>query len=560
MTVQYHSYFNYVPQRAALPPLHAGKETKRHAVIIIGAGPIGLALAMGLARHGVKSLVLENDAHVCVGSRATCISRRSMEILDKLQAAPRIAAKALPWVYGTSFYKEKAVYRLAMPMDENQLFYPMYNLQQNYLEQYLFDEVQARYADSVEVRWQSKVTALDTRPDGASVTVETPDGRYTVEADWLVACDGARSIARQTLGLKFSGTQYEGTYIIVDIHLKSDYPTERRAWFNPPSNPGSTILMHKQPDDIWRVDYQLRDDEDATEAVKPENVLPRVKSHLEWIGEKGDWQPVWCSSYRANCLTLERYHHGRVLFAGDAAHLVPIFGVRGLNSGVDDTHNLAWKLAYVVNGKAAPTLLETYSDERVFAARQNIAAGSKSTEFMAPPSAAFKLMRQAALSLGVQDPCFATLVNPRQTSAITYAESRINRPSSGSVPWKIPLGAALQEVPLDMPMDRVSLAGTFLTQELGLGFTAITFGGKVPRENLPHATLLHINAVDATVSAESPLRDRPDAQNAFGRAHALYGVDRAGATLLVRPDGHVMARYDAFNAAQIAADIQAALQ
>src|SRR5690606_28448945 len=129
-------------------------------------------------------------------------------------------------------------------------------------------------------------------------------------------------------------------------------PTERLAWFDPPSNPGSTILMHKQPDNIWRIDYQVRDDEDPAEAVKPENVLPRVKAHLEMMGETSAWEPLWITIYRANALTLERYRHQRVLFAGDAAHLVPIFGVRGANSAIDDADNLGWKLAYVIKGLA----------------------------------------------------------------------------------------------------------------------------------------------------------------------------------------------------------------
>ena len=207
---------------------------------------------------------------------------------------------------------------------------------------------------------------------------------------------------REALGLQLKGTSYEGRYVIVDIELKSDRPTERLAWFDPPSNPGSTILIHIQPDNIWRIDYQLRDDEDPEEAVKPENVIPRVRSHLEMMGETGDWSPIWITIYKAHALSLEDYRHGRVLFAGDAAHLVPIFGVRGANSGIDDADNLAWKLAFVVKGLASDRLLDTYSQERVFATRENLSYGTKTTEFMAPPSFAFELMRHAALSLAVK--------------------------------------------------------------------------------------------------------------------------------------------------------------
>ena len=285
------------------------------------------------------------------GSRAACISRRSLEIFDRLGVAQDVLREALPWTAGTSYYRDVPVYRLQMPMDENQRFAPMVNLEQCICEQLLADRAEA-LRELVEIRWQTKLAGLQRRDDGVELELETPHQPYRLRADWVVACDGARSAVRQALGLRFSGSTYDGTYIIVDIHLKSDYPTERRAWFDPPTNPGSTILVHKQPRDIWRVDYQLRDDEDPEEAVKPENVLPRVRSHLEWIGERDDWTPVWISAYRANCLTLDSYRHGRVLFAGDAAHLVPIFGVRGMNSGIDDTHNLAWKLAWVAQGRS----------------------------------------------------------------------------------------------------------------------------------------------------------------------------------------------------------------
>ena len=238
--------------------------------------------------------------------------------------------------------------------------------------------------------------------------------------------------------------------MIVDIELESDRPTERLAYFDASSNPGSTVLVHKQPDNVWRIDYQLRDGEDAEQAVKPENVIPRVQSLLDMMGERGAWSPIWITIYKANALTLESYRHDRVLFGGDAAHLVPIFGVRGANSGIDDADNLAWKLAFVVRGLASEGLLDSYSDERVFAAHENLSYGTKSTEFMAPPSFAFELMRKAVLSLAVKHERVRSLINPRQTSAITYTASSLNTPetepgafAAGPVP-----GAVLAECPL----------------------------------------------------------------------------------------------------------------
>jgi 3-(3-hydroxy-phenyl)propionate hydroxylase len=285
--------------------------------------------------------------------------------------------------------------------------------------------------------------------------------------------------------------------------------------------------MHRQPRDIWRVDYQLRDDEDPAEAVKPENVLPRVRAHLEWIGERDDWTPVWISAYRANCLTLERYRHGRVLFAGDAAHLVPIFGVRGMNSGIDDAHNLAWKLARVVKGEASGELLESYSSERVLAARENIRQASKSTEFMAPPNAAFRLMRAAALGLAVRDPWFATLINPRQTAAITFERSPLNAADSDVLDAGPAPGAVLAECPIAMPEGR-----RYLTGLAGPGYTLLAFG-----------------------PADGDAVRIPAAGNEA--AYALYGAAPA-AYYLVRPDGHVAGRWKTFRPDSIRAAMERA--
>jgi 3-(3-hydroxy-phenyl)propionate hydroxylase len=493
--------------------------------------------------------VIEADDAVSYGSRAACISRRSLEILDQLGVARDVLQEALPWTAGTSYYRDVPVYRLQMPMDESQRFAPMVNLEQCICEQILADRA-GGLPDLVEIRWQTKLAGLQHGDDGVELQLETASGPYALRADWLVACDGARSAVRQAMGLRFSGSTYDGTYIIVDIHLKSDYPTERRAWFDPPTNPGSTILVHKQPRDIWRVDYQLRDDEDPEEAVKPENVLPRVRSHLEWIGERGDWTPVWISAYRANCLTLDSYHHGRVLFAGDAAHLVPIFGVRGMNSGIDDTHNLAWKLAWVVQGRSPETLLDSYSTERVFAARENIRHASKSTEFMAPPSRAFTLMREAALGLATKDPFFATLINPRQTSAITFADSPLNAADSDALPAGPVPGAVLPEAPVE-----TSTGPRYVTALLGVGYTALCLAAEDPRP-----ALAGLDDLPLSVVWIAPRRTAgADGWDSTGRLFPLYGAAPA-ACYLVRPDGHVAGRWRAARPESIRSTVRRALR
>ncbi|WP_175211739.1 FAD-dependent monooxygenase, partial [Achromobacter anxifer] len=394
-------------------------------VLIAGGGPVGLTLAALLAEYGIASLTLEADDDYCSGSRAICISRRSQEIMGWVGADRPLTATGLPWSGGRSYFRDREVLHFEMPQDPLQRYAPMVNIQQYAVEEYAHQAMQ-RHPDLAALRWSARLAGLRADAGGVTVEVDADGGRQTVRADWLIACDGGRSAVREAMGLKLEGMQYEGRYVIVDIEQESSRPVERLAWFDPPSNPGSTLLMHRQPGNVWRVDYQIRDDEDPEEAVKPENVLPRVQSHLDMIGETAPWKALWISIYNAKCLTLDRYRHGRVLFAGDAAHLVPIFGVRGLNSGLDDAGNLAWKLAWVLKGQAPDSLLDSYSVERVHATRQNLAYGAKSTEFMAPPDFGFRLMREAALRLALSDERVRSLINPRQSAPISYDTSALN--------------------------------------------------------------------------------------------------------------------------------------
>ncbi len=547
---------------ASLPPLQGGVDPTRRPVVVVGGGPVGYCAALGLAGHGVPVVLLEADDSVCFGSRAICISRRSLEIIARLGAADGFLKQGLPWTGGRSFYRDDEVLNFKMPMDENQKHPPMINLAQYSIEQLLLDAAEQR-SDLVEVRWQNRVTAIDSREDGARLTVETPAGGYTMEADWVVAADGGRSFIREALGLKLKGASYEGRYVIVDIVLDTKRPVERLAYFDPPCNPGSTVLVHKQPEGVWRVDYQLRDGEDPDEAIKPENVMPRVESLLGMMGEKGAWSPVWIGIYKANALTLDDYRHRRVLFAGDAAHLLPIFGVRGANSGIDDADNLAWKLAFAVKGIASPTLLDSYSTERVAAARENLSYGTKSTEFMAPPSFAFELMRKAVLGLAVKFPELRSLINPRQSSAIAYVGSPLNVAgqqaefSAGPAP-----GHVLTECPLTV-VDGASTRAGHLTDLIGPTITALVFtdDGGVPDALTACDAAMRARGIPFTIVALARRAGNRHARgwDSSGKLFAMY--DAAPGTLyLVRPDGHVFARRRSFDAADVTEAIDHLLQ
>lgn len=523
-------------------PIPSLQNSRQLPVLIAGGGPVGLTLAALLAKHGVASVVIEADDGYCTGSRAICISRRSQEIFGWIGADRPLTRKGLPWAGGRSYFRNTEVLHFSMPSGPDDRYSPMINIQQYYIEQYAHEALQ-RYPGFCDVRWSTKVTEVRQTDSGVEVVLSREGAESeTLQAAWLVACDGGRSTVRDQLGLQLQGMQYDGRYVIVDIEQKTRRDVERLAWFDPPSNPGSTILMHRQPDDVWRIDYQIRDDEDPTEAVKPENVLPRVQSHLDMIGEAEPWKPLWISMYNAKCLTLENYRHGRVLFAGDAAHLVPIFGVRGLNSGLDDAGNLAWKLAAVIHGRSHDALLDSYSVERVQATRENLAYGAKSTEFMAPPTTGFSLMREAALRLAVKDECVRPLVNPRQSTPISYLESPLNILTQEAAFSGGPrAGDTAPEALLQTAMSR-----KHLTEYFGHGFVALYFAGRnaMPQILTDFFGVLNANDmfVDVVCIARDGIAENNVVADAAGQAWDRYNAQE-GTLYLVRPDGYVLGRW-----------------
>jgi len=534
-------YFDYQHHAFVRPPEMDGASS-RHGVVIVGGGPVGLACALDLARHGVRSVVIEADDTVSEGSRAACISRRSMEILQQLGVIERFLSKALVWTSGRSFYRGKVVFELHMPHSDDERFYPMANLQQCYIEQFMVDTlVETRMS---EIRWQSRVAGVRQHADHVSLTIDTPQGPYTLDADYVIAADGARSAMRELMGLKLSGTSYSGRYLIADIKMKSDHPIERRAWFDPPSNPGSTVLMHKQPDDIWRVDYQLREDDDADEELKEQNIRRRIQDQLDMAGEATPWELDWYSIYKAHCLCLDNYVQDRVIFVGDAAHLVPIFGVRGLNSGLADANNLGWKLAYVIKGEAPPDILRTYDEERREATQEIFREAGKSTIFMTPPTRGYRIMRDSVLSLALRHAFARPLINPRQSAPYDYVTSALNSAQPAATGE-----AGFEAGPrIGAPVANHRLAGDqgFLGDHLGLSFTGIYFcEGAAPDAGLvAHFAGLGVGNEPFTALMVTRTGQAADGviSDPEGRLFDRYGA-RPGTFYLVRPDGHICARF-----------------
>lgn len=363
-------YFDYQVFPAHTASVNAA-QVERRPVVIVGAGPIGLTTALDLARYGIPSIVLEAERQVSEGSRAIVFTRRSLEILQQVGVAERVMAAGLSWRFGNSFYRNQRVFRMEAPHDPDDRFPPMTNLQQPCLEQFLVETCQAN--PLIELRWGNKVTALVQAGDYATLDIDTPAGNYTLEANWVIAADGARSAIRSLLGLQLEGAAYEGRFVIADIKIDLDLPTERLAYFDPHWNPGNTVLMHREPGNIWRIDYQLPRDETPEHALSADSLRERINAQLAIVGvQNPQWELDWCSVYSARALTLPNYIHDRVIFTGDAAHLLPIFGVRGANTGFQDCHDLSWKLALTIKGVAGPGLLASYSAERVAPMKRSV--------------------------------------------------------------------------------------------------------------------------------------------------------------------------------------------
>lgn len=549
-------YYDYRVHAPWLPSAHGAQP--RHPVVIAGAGPAGMVTALELARHGVPSVLLNSELQVSQGSRAIVFTRRSMEILQQVGVAGRMTASGLPWRFGNSIYQGQTVFRMEAPHDADDRFFPMLNLQQQYLEEYLLDACAA--SPLIELRWGNKVVGVQQQADHARLTVDTPEGEYALEAGWLVAADGGRSDIRTMLGLKLEGASYEGFFVIADIRIDLPLPTERLAFFDPVWNPGNTILMHREPHGIWRVDYQLPPGEKPEDALRPESLKARIDAQLEMIGFGGTpWEMDWSSVYSARTLTLPDYVSGRVIFTGDAAHLLPIFGVRGANTAFQDAQSLGWHLAFVLKGLAGERLLANHSAERVGAAREIIDEAGKSTRFMTPPTRGFRVLRDAVLSLSRTQAFVRPLYHWRTSRPHEYTHSVLNSPGDDNALFTA--GPAHGAPPRNIRLG----VGDYLLDHLGGGFDLLYFTdaaampqplqdviAQVRAQGVP----LRVTAIGAAAPVQGADQTLADAD---GHLRQRYGIGASGGAYLLRPDQHVCARWLTLDATRLQAAFRQAL-
>jgi 3-(3-hydroxy-phenyl)propionate hydroxylase len=519
----------------------------RRPVAIVGAGPVGLAAAIDLGQRGIPVVVLDDDRTVSVGSRAICYAKRALEILDRLGCGQKIVDKGIGWNVGKVFFRDELVYRFDLLPEPGHRRPAFVNLQQYWFEEYLVERAQA--VAGVELRWESKVIGVAPHAHHVDVTVATPDGEYTMQCDWLIAADGSKSSVRQLLGLEWEGQVFHDRFLIADIHMKSDFPTERWFWFDPPFHPHQSTLLHRQADDVWRIDFQLGWDANPEEERKPERILPRLRAML---GDDADFEIEWASVYTFQCRRMQHFRHGRVLFAGDAAHVVSPFGARGANSGIQDADNLVWKLDLVLKGLAADRLLDTYDAERTRAADENILNSTRSTDFITPKSNVSRTFRDATLGLAKKHAFARRLVNSGRLSVpAVLADSPLNTPDRdpdfAHGPGAMIPGAPAADAPVEGP------AGEWLLGYLGGDFTLLGFDAAVGPFGVAALARDPIHCQVVQVGGK-PTAGATTIEDVQGLAVRRYGA-RPGTVYLLRPDQHVCARWREFDLPSVRAAI-----
>jgi 3-(3-hydroxy-phenyl)propionate hydroxylase len=543
------TYPHFVSGRA--PELDS-PAVRRVPLVVIGAGPVGLCAAIDGALRGLPVLLLDEDHTVSVGSRGLCYAKRTLEILDRLGVGDAVVGKGVTWNVGRTFHREREVFSFNLLPEAGHCRPGMVNLQQYWLEQFLVER--AQQLPGLEMRWNHKVVGLTQDGDVARLEVQTPDGTFTLEADWVVVADGARSPIRRLLGLDIEGRVFQDRFLIADVVLDGElFPpdrTERWFWFDPPFHSGQSVLLHREADDVWRIDFQLGWDADPEAEKKPESVIPRIRAMLDSQGfHQVGFELEWVSVYTFQCRRMTAFRHGRLLFTGDAAHQVSPFGARGANSGIQDADNLMWKLQLVLQGRAPQALLDSYAEERGAAADDNILNSTRATDFITPKSRASKVLRNAVLTLAAEYPFARSLVNSGRLSVATLLTgSALNTPPDAGVEgWMVP----------GVPMDDAPVRGGWLLEHFRGGFALMCFVGEGGLEAAAQEALAALaHRADAASGVPlQPVLVRPAGSApaalppGWGQVEDVEGLvaqrydARPGTLVLVRPDQHIAARW-----------------
>lgn len=494
-------------------------------VAIIGAGPVGMTLALLLADRGVSVALVEARTDPGqVGSKALCMQRETLEIWDSIGIGEWVAGRGTAWSVGRTYFGERELFSITLPGSGSEHFPPFVNISQSEVEAALADRVGAH--PQISITYGQSVLAVDQSDDAVTISTAPSasadldaaqrdralSGAGTrVRARYVVGTDGARSEVRRLLGIDFPGHSHADRFLIADIRAELPFPAERRFWFDPPFNPGRTVLVHPQPDGVWRIDWQVPADFD----LEAERASGCLDERIRQVIGDASYEPVWITVYRFHQRCAERWRVGRAFLAGDAAHLMSPFGARGLNSGVADVANLAWKLEHVLRGAASDALLDSYVAERLAAARENLSVTDATMRFMAP-RAADRAERDAILLSSIADAAARSKVNSgRLATPMVHAEGLFGAPRPGDPPL---VGSVL----VDLPVSGGQRLRRVLA-EVGGRWLALTVGAPAP-------------PAPEGVRSIQPADPSPDSH-----VTEVYAPDGVPRTWLIRPDAYVAA-------------------
>jgi pentachlorophenol monooxygenase/3-(3-hydroxy-phenyl)propionate hydroxylase len=458
-------------------------DDKARPVVVIGAGPVGQTTALLLARWGVPVVMVDaREQRDLVGSKAICQQRDVLDVWDQVGAGRQIADEGLTWTRARTFYRDAELFCHEFVDSGESPFPPFVNIAQYRTEQILDERIAAQ--PLIEPRWGHEVTAIEQDDTGVRIGCATGAGTVWIDGSHAVACAGPRSDAiRNMLGVTFDGHTFSDQFLICDI--RADLPgwaAERRFYFDPPWNPGRQVLIHPCPDSTFRIDWQVPDGFDLAAEERSGALDERIRAI---IGDQ-PYEIVWRSVYRFHSRVTDRLRVGRVLLAGDVAHLVAPFGARGLNSGALDAENAAWKLAFVRNGWSSESLLDSYQTERHAAALENLDVTGATMRFLAPQGEAEREQRLRILGSAIIDPSARAAVDSgRLAEPFWYVDSPlttpdparpvVGRPPRGHYPAPAP-GVILPDCPITVPDPAV----TRLRQLVRVGVTALVADGVDP--------------------------------------------------------------------------------
>jgi 3-(3-hydroxy-phenyl)propionate hydroxylase len=518
-------------------PLRRASDEFDADVLIVGAGPVGLTLANLLGQHGVKTLVVERNSRLEGEPRAVTIDDES---LRTLQGAGLIAQvlKNVVLGYGVRYFGWNGKPLAAILPTVQDFGYPKRNA---FLQPRLVETLAqgASRFPHVQLRFGEAVTGIAQDGDGVTCLLDAAHGgQATLRARWLVACDGGRSTVRELCGIRLDGTTFDERWLIVDLAGRTDATRDARTY----CDPRRPAIRLPGPHGALRYEFMVRPQD------KDEDLLDEA-TFRRWIAGRvpadADLPLVRKAIYGFHARVADQWRKGRVLLAGDAAHLTPPFAGQGVNSGIRDAANLAWKLAAVTRWGFADDLVETYEPERRPHAAALIRMALRIGTFMQPRTMGGARLMQAALRLACLVPACRDYIlqlrfKPKPRLHEGYFEASASRPYAELLPQP--------------QVEHPQLGRVALDTLLGEGFAVIGWDSAMFRAHAatlapagaPHRVLALIGRDDDFLpepAAHGPTR----ARDCSGLLAEIMGRDGAVA-LVLRPDRYV---YRAVGAEQL---------